>query len=140
GVILMTALTTPRTAYVLGTGSIALIIGAVVLAFVDRNASLPADAQTWDFSFVFGEVVNIAVPVVGLVVACRRPANRIGWLFVVAGAAVGLGDFCTGYGQHALYAAPGSLPAGQAAGWLSNWLWVIPFTALGFLFLWFPTG
>jgi signal transduction histidine kinase len=41
----MTALTTPRTAYVLGTGSIALIIGAVVLSYVDRHAALQVDGD-----------------------------------------------------------------------------------------------
>ena len=136
----MRALTAPRTVYVLGTGSIALIIGAMVLSYVDRHASLPAGSDSWDSSYAFGEVVNIAVPVVGLVLASRRSANRIGWLFVIAGAALGLGDFCTAYGLHALHAAPGSFPAGQAAAWLANWLWVIPIAALSFLFLLFPTG
>jgi signal transduction histidine kinase len=139
-VLLLRAQATPRTAYVLGTGSIALIIGAVVLSYVDRHASLPAGSQAWDLSYAFGEAVNIAVPVVGLVLASRRSANRIGWLFVIAGAALGLGEFCTAYGLHALHAAPGSLPAGRAAAWLSNWLWVIPIAALSFLFLLFPTG
>src|SRR5262249_32766945 len=37
-------------------------------------------------------------------------------------------------------AVPGSLPAGRAVAWLSGWVWVIPFAALGFLFLLFPTG
>src|SRR5215831_2598735 len=136
----MRALTARRVAYVIGAGSIALIIAAVVLRYVDRHASPPAGSGTWDFSFVFGEAVGIAVPLVGLVLIARRPANRIGWLFLAAGAAIGLGDFSTAYALHALNAAPGSLPAGRAAGWLSNWIWVIPMAALGFLFLLFPTG
>jgi hypothetical protein len=111
----MRGLTARVVACVIGAGSIALIIAAVVLTYVDRHASLPGDSGTWDFSFVFGEVVNIAVPVVGLVLASRRPANRIGWLFLAAGAAIALGDFSNAYGPHALSAAPGSLPAGRAA-------------------------
>jgi hypothetical protein len=59
----------------------------------------------------------MAVPAVGLVLASRRPANRIGWLFLAAGAAIGLGDFFTAYGLRALSAAPGSLrPAGRPCG------------------------
>jgi hypothetical protein len=71
-----------------GGGSIALIIGSVVLAYLDRHASLPAGQQTWGFSYTFGEAVNIAVPAVGLVLASRRPANPIGWLFLAAVVAV----------------------------------------------------
>jgi hypothetical protein len=32
------------------------------------------------------------------------------------------------------------LPAGLVFGWLSNWIWAIPFAMLAFLFLLFPTG
>ena len=136
----MRAVAARWVAHVVGGGSIALIIGSVVLAYLDRHASLPAGQQTWGFSYTFGEAVNIAVPAVGLVLASRRPANPIGWLFLAAGAALGLGAFWSAYGLRALSAAPGSLPAGRAAMWLSNWVWVIPFAALSFLFLLFPTG
>ncbi|HXZ71406.1 MAG TPA: histidine kinase [Streptosporangiaceae bacterium] len=129
-----------RVAYVIGGSSIVLIVSAVVLTYVDRHASLPAGQQGWGFSYAFGDAVNSAVPLVGLVLASRRPANRIGWLFLAAGAGLGLGEFGTAYGLHALIAAPGSLPGGWALLWLSNWVWVIPFAALSFLFLLFPTG
>ena len=70
-------------------GSIALMAGALALAYVDRH--LAASGLTnWDFTDVFADVVNMAVPVVGFVLASRRPANRIGWLFLVAGLALGL--------------------------------------------------
>jgi signal transduction histidine kinase len=120
-------------------GSVALMAGALVLAYVDRHR-VPAGLTGWDFSDVFGGVANLAVPVVGFVLASRRPANRVGWLFLVAGLALGLGGFLAQYGLHALVADPGSLPAGRAAAWLSNWIWVIPLTMLAFVFLLFPTG
>jgi hypothetical protein len=49
---------------------------------------------------------------VGFVLASRRPANRVGWLFLVAGLALGLSAFSQQYGLHALIVAPG----GQAGG------------------------
>ena len=61
-------------------------------------------------------------------------------MFLAASAALSLGAFWSAYGLRALSAAPGSLPAGRAALWLSNWVWVIPLAALSFLFLLFPTG
>jgi branched-subunit amino acid ABC-type transport system permease component len=55
----MRAVAARWVAYVVGGGSIALIIGSVVLAYLDRHASLPAGQQTWGVSYTFGEAVNI---------------------------------------------------------------------------------
>ena len=119
--------------------SVALEFGGLALAYVDRHL-LPARLTTWDFSYVSGEVVNLAIPVVGFVLASRRPANRIGWLFLVAGLALGLSAFSLQYGLHALIAAPGSWPAGRAFAWLGSWIDVIAYALLTFVFLLFPTG
>ncbi len=119
--------------------SVMLIAGGLVLAYVDRQL-VPASLTGWTFSNVSGQVVNVAVPVVGFVLASRRPGNRIGWLFLVAGLAIGLNGFSNQYALHALIVHPGSLPAGRAFGWLSNWVWVIQTGILAFLFLLFPTG
>jgi hypothetical protein len=112
----MRAVAARWVAYVDGGASIALIIGALVLTYVNRHATLPPSSGTWDFPYVFGEAVNMAVPAVGLVLVSRRPANPIGWLFLAAGTAIGLGAFCTAYELHALIAAPGSLPGGRRGG------------------------
>ena len=70
--------------------SVALIAGALLLAYADRHR-LPADLTGWNFSDVFDGVANLAVPVVGFVLASQRPANRVGWAFLVAGLGLGLG-------------------------------------------------
>jgi signal transduction histidine kinase len=119
--------------------SAALTAGALLLPYVDRHR-LPADLTGWNFSDVFDGAANLAIPVVGFVLASRRPANRVGWVLLVAGLGLGLGSFSRAYGLHALVAAPGSWPAGQEAAWLANWIWVIPLAMLAFLFLLFPTG
>jgi signal transduction histidine kinase len=120
-------------------GSVVLGAGALALGYVDRHR-VPAGLTAWDFSNVFGGVANVAVPVVGFVLASRRPRNRVGWLLLVASLALGLGGFASAYGLHALVADPGSLPAGRAFAWLSNWIWVIPVAMLASVFLLFPTG
>src|SRR5271169_4112790 len=114
--------------------SVALMAGGLALAYVNRHR-VPADLTGWDFSDVFGQVANLAVPVVGFVLASRRPANRVGWLFLAAGLALGLSSFATAYALHALVAAPGSWPGGRVAGWLSNWVWVIPYAMLALVFV-----
>ncbi|HEY6276206.1 MAG TPA: hypothetical protein VIX86_07725 [Streptosporangiaceae bacterium] len=119
--------------------SVALIAAGLALAYVDRHL-LPASLTNWTFSSVSSQVVNVAVPLTGFVLASRRPGNRIGWLFLAAGLALGLGAFSNPYALHALVVDPGSLPAGRLFGWVSNWTWAIPFAMLAFLFLLFPTG
>jgi hypothetical protein len=135
----MRVLTARWVAGCVAAGSVTLIAGGLALMYMNRHL-VPAGHTAWNLPDVFGQVVNLAVPVVGFVLASRRPANRIGWLFLVAGLAVALQSFSEQYGLHALVAAPGSLPAGRASAWLSNWIWVIPPAMLAFLFLLFPTG
>jgi hypothetical protein len=120
-------------------GSVALIGGALALAYLDRHL-VGAALTGWNLSNISGQVVNVAVPVAGFILASRRPGNRIGWLFLVAGLAVGLSDFAGQYASHALSAGRGPVAAGRAFAWLSNWTWVIPVAMLAFLFLLFPTG
>jgi signal transduction histidine kinase len=135
----MKVLTVRWVAGCAAVGSAALGAGALALAYVDRHR-VPAGLTAWDFSNVFGGVANLAVPVVGFVLASRRPGNRVGWLLLVGSLALGLGGFVSAYALHALVADPGSLPAGRAFAWLSNWIWVIPIAVLAFVFLLFPTG
>ena len=120
-------------------GSLALMAGGLILAYVDRHL-VPASVTYWDFSDVFGDVVNMATPVGGFVLASRRPGNRIGWLSLAAGLTLGLRSFADQYEQRALVAAPGSWPAGPAALWVSEWIWLISLALAAFLFLLFPTG
>ena len=62
-------------------------------------------------------VAFYAFPLVGVVIATRRPDHAIGWLFLAAGDRVGLSDFASSYADYALYANPGDLPAGNWVGW-----------------------
>jgi signal transduction histidine kinase len=139
GGVAMRVVTARRAAGCAAAASVGLMAGGLALAYADRHL-VPARLAVWNFSYVFGQVANLAVPVVGLVLASRRPGNRIGWLFLAAGLALGLDNLSQQYALHALVAAPGSWPAGRVAGWLTNWIWVIPFAMLAWVFLLFPTG
>jgi hypothetical protein len=128
-----------RVAGCAAAGSVALIGGGLALAYADRHL-LPASQTGWTVSNISGQVVNAAIPVAGFILASRRPQNRIGWLFLVAGLALGLSGFSSQYALGALVAHRRSWPAALAFAWLSNWTWVIPIAMLAFLFLLFPTG
>jgi hypothetical protein len=135
----MTARTARWVAGCAAAVSVALIGGGLALAYLDRHL-LSASLTNWTVSNVSGQAVNVAVPVTGFVLASKRPENRIGWVFLVAGLGLGLGGFANPYALHALVADPGSVPAGRALAWLGNWIWEIPVAMLAFLFLLFPTG
>ena len=65
-------------------GSVVLIGGGIALAYLDRHL-VPASLTGWTLSNISEQIVNVSVPVVDFVLASRRPENRIGWLFLVAG-------------------------------------------------------
>ncbi len=140
----MKAQTASRLAWSIGIISIALMVGQLVVMFIDRNLTLPNTTVTasavWNFADVLNTLVNIAATGFGILLASRQPRNPIGWLFLAAGLALGFSGFGTVYALHALVADPGSLPAGRAAAWVSNWTGLIPLGVLCFLFLLFPTG
>jgi signal transduction histidine kinase len=134
--------TASRLAWSVGILSAALVVGTLVLMYGYRHASLPdtVSAYRWDFSRAFVEVVPIGLLVVGIVLASKRPENRIGWLLLAVGLMNGLEDFGVSYGIRALIVAPGSLPAGRVLAWMGNWITGVPIGLLAFLFLLFPTG
>jgi signal transduction histidine kinase len=136
----MTTWTARRLVWSVGVASIVLLVATLVLMFVDRASDLPDDVAVWSVSDVLDVVVSIGVPILGIVIVNKRPRNAIGWVFIVAGAALALAGFGQSYALHGLVAEPGSVPAGRALAWLSNVLWPIPIVCLTLLFLLFPTG
>jgi len=127
-------------AWSVGIVSIVLLIATLVLWFIDRESDLPSNVGIWSAADVVDVFVNIGVPILGIVIVNKRPRNAIGWVFIVAGAALALASFGQAYALHVLVADPGALPAGQVLAWLSNVLWPIPLVCLTLLFLLFPTG
>jgi hypothetical protein len=87
----------------------------------------------WVSSFVgFG--------LVGALVVSSRPSNRIGWILSGITFSVGLGVFVSAYGRYALVTAPGTLPLGGPAAWVTAWGVLVPVTLVVFLVLLYPTG
>jgi hypothetical protein len=57
-------------------------------------------------------LLAIIFPLVGVVVAARRPRNPLGWIFCLIGLFYGLTVTGEAYAIYALRTAPGSLPGG----------------------------
>ncbi len=79
---------------------------------------------------------------VGAVIASHSPLdNPIGWLFCIVGLLFAVTHFTAEYAIYTLLAAPGSLlPAGEAAAWVTSWLWVLQLGSVVFVVLLFPDG
>ncbi len=91
-------------------------------------------------SGILNAAQSLAVPVIGMVLAIKRPQNKLGWVFLVAGVSLTFAAFGQAYAVHALLAAPGSLPLPDVLGWLPNALWPIAIGMLIYLLLLFPDG
>jgi hypothetical protein len=70
----------------------------------------------------------------------RRPQNRFGLALCVLAIGFPLEDVADSYATYTFRTAPGALPAGAYAGWVSNWAWLITYGAIPIAFLLFPDG
>ena len=84
----------------------------------------------------------ICFSTVGAVIAPRtRPHNPMGWIFCVAGLLFALAHFSAEYAIYTLLVAPESpLPGGEAAAWLTSWLWIPQNGSVMLMVLLFPDG
>ena len=78
-------------------------------------------------------VPAVALAVTGGVLAARRPGLVVGWLLLLAGAAFGLGTSGRDWARHALLGDGAPLPLGEAALWVSTWVWVVGYCAVAAL-------
>ena len=80
-------------------------------------------------------------PIVGYLMATRRPDNSLSWIMVGIGVAMGIGGFLNSYGSYAVHGGVGGRTLGLIAVSLDAPMWVpvvgLPVT---FLLLLFPDG
>jgi hypothetical protein len=89
---------------------------------------------------VGGLVLGLTYPIVGWLIASRRPENPIGWIFLVVGLSQSADALSGEYSWYGLMTDPGSLPLSDVASWVAVWAWVPGFTLLFLLVLLFPDG
>jgi hypothetical protein len=123
----------PRGIFLLGLCALAGgLQAATVWLTLDqwRGLSLPDRVASLAF-------VGIVLPVMGFgaLIVMRRPGNRIGWLLVATGLAVGTSGLAQTYAN----AGPGQ-PGARLAAWVSNWLWVSLGLLVVLLLLVYPDG
>jgi hypothetical protein len=85
--------------------------------------------------------VQVCAACAGAVILSRHPRHAVGWVFLLLGFGLGLASASGAYAELALVEHPGELPAGEAAAWLSSWLFIPVIYGLPIvLLLVFPTG
>src|SRR6202171_2821059 len=82
-----------------------------------------------------------ALSTTGAVIASRRSANPIGWLYCAMGFLGALTTFAQQYAIRGLVDHPGSLPGAVYFAWLERWsLWFVFPAGIALVLLLFPTG
>ena len=137
----MTVLAGPRwvgvVTWPLAGFTLLVLVAALVLLGLD-GSSTSAVARIGLYCAAAVAVVIYAG--VGHLIASRRPDNVIGWLLCLVGLALAATMLCEQYALRRLAVAPGSLPAAEVAGWLSQATFVLTFAPLLFVVLLFPDG
>jgi len=129
-------------AWSLGALSLVMFVAAVVLYFVTRSVQPPSSWGTGGLSAVLIFLLPfLAFPLVGAMIASRRPENPIGWICLAVGFFWMLNSMTSAYGVYGMVANPGSVPLPAQVGSLGEWLWVPAAGLIGiYLLLLFPDG
>jgi signal transduction histidine kinase len=114
-----------------------------VLTFLARG---PASTESsWGSAGWFGTVLfplsTYGFPLLGTLIALRRPGNSIGWLCLAIGFVWGLIGVMDAYAAYGLSVHPGSVPRPDLVSAAENFMWVPAIGLMGiFLVLLFPDG
>ena len=138
----MSARASAWLAWWLAALTMAMFLASAALYVLANSAQSPGNWMTvGTVSEILGFVPFLAFPIVGALIASRRPQNPIGWICLADGllwSLLGMTDYYSLYGV----AQPGSVsfPVAITAA-LSQWLWLPPVGLLGiYMILLFPDG
>jgi hypothetical protein len=121
-----------RIAWSLCAVSLLLLALSLLMILLERST---AEEFPWHAQAI-NVVGTIGAPILGGLVASRRPGNPMGWMWLGIGMGIALSSFA---GSYAL--EPGSLPAPRAVGTVvAGTGWIVAFTLIPLLLLLFPDG
>ncbi|HET7270555.1 MAG TPA: hypothetical protein VFI90_05650, partial [Rubrobacter sp.] len=129
-------------AWSLATLCVVMFVATIVLDVLARSVQSPGNGITFStISETLTFVSFLAFPLLGALIASRRPHNPIGWICLADGV---LWMVLAVTDQYSIYGvtSPGSVPFPVAVGTIGNqWLWVPTVGLLGiYLLLLFPDG
>jgi hypothetical protein len=119
--------------------SLSLFALVLVLILLGWSTELPNEWTPWHEQ-ALAVIGFIGAPVVGGLIASRRPANVYGWLWLGLGMSLALMQFGQTYATYGLVVEPGSLPAPRTLVTVLGQGWVAAIVIIPFLWLLFPDG
>jgi signal transduction histidine kinase len=133
--------TARRLSWAAGIVIAAGFVAQAVLALLNRGPSAPS-TTAWSADGLVGALVAsplLGFPIVGFLLARKRPSNAIGWIMLGVGLSFALP--LNSYATYALRTRHGALPGGAIAAAIDGTTWV-PLIGLSgiFLILLFPDG
>jgi hypothetical protein len=137
----MSARTASWLAWSLAALCVAVFVSSVPLFVLARSAEVPS---SWNADLTIGGLLGsglfLVFPLVGALIASRRPENPIGWLCLADGLLWMTTNMLDDYSVYGM-AKPTSLPFPLGAAGINNWLWVPEVGLLAiYVFLLFPDG
>jgi hypothetical protein len=128
-------------AWALAGLSVAMFVAGFVFALLTLNIADPvARTSTGGIDVLLVFLPFLAFPIVGALIASKRPKNPIGWICLTAGLFwmfIVMSDPLTAYSL----ASTGSAPGPVMLDALTLWSWVLPLGLLGtFMVMLFPDG
>jgi hypothetical protein len=138
----MSARSAAWLAWSLAVLCVAMFLASAALGVLARSAQSPGNWITLSTaSEMLGFVPFLAFPLVGALIASRRPKNPIGWICLADGLLWMVLAVTNEYSVYGV-ARPGSVPFPVAVGTIGNqWLWVPTVGLLGiYMILLFPDG
>jgi hypothetical protein len=119
--------------------SLVLVAFSLLLVFLGWSEPLPRGWSPWQDQ-ALSSVGNIGAPILGGLIASRRPENPYGWIWLGLGLSSAIVVLAEPYAAYALVAEPGSLAAPRMVNMALGSGWVVLVTLLPFVLLLFPTG
>jgi signal transduction histidine kinase len=103
------------------------------------SALAGSDGDPWWLSAVALTAITASI-CFGLLIALRRPGNRIGLLLLVNALVLACAGFAEYYAKYALITEPGALPGARWAALWDSTTWPLLFAAVTAIALIFPSG
>jgi len=118
-----------------------MFVASVALCLLARSAHVPSSwGADLSVAGLLGGGLFLLFPLVGAMIASRRPKNPIGWILLANGLLWMLSDVMDYYAVYGV-ASPGSVPFPVGIAGINNVLWVPAVGLLGtYVFLLFPDG
>jgi hypothetical protein len=120
--------------------SLLIMTVGLVLIFLGWSTPLPEGWTPWQGQAILALGISGA-PILGGLIASRRPENPYGWLWLGFGMGFALLLLAQVYAAYSLEVRPGSLPAARTVGNVVAGVgWMVSTSLFPFLLLLFPTG